>query len=118
MSTNKTPDEDKLLFDERLTEKFRQTINEAFLEVPELRSVVVTFDYFRNLNDAPNITKGLWLAADADGADKPTDAIVGSLGASLQNTAHILDELFQRYEMLRLQLTELSKAIMDKTKEL
>lgn len=103
-------------FDEEANAVFRAACNTAFLKVPELRSVVVTFDYYGPLNDTPDISKGIWL--HAEGKEKPLDSIAGSLGASLQNAAHIFDEMFSHYELLQSQLTELSKAVLDKQNEL
>ena len=53
-TTPASDDNDPLMFDEALTIAFRSTCNAMFLKVPELRSVVVVYDYYRNLNDAPN----------------------------------------------------------------
>jgi len=120
MTSNSTANEDeerqKLMFDESLNQAFRETCHQQFLDVPELRSVIVTYDYYRNLNDMPNISKGLWLSAE--GKDKPADAVAGSLGAVLQTSAEILDQLFQQYQTVQLQLTELSKAVREKQREL
>jgi hypothetical protein len=111
-------DEQKLLmFDEKLNQRFRDTAHLAFLDVPELRSVVVVYDYFRNLNDMPDVSKGLWLSADG-GNHKTNDTVAGSLGALLQSTAHVLDEMFQRHQALLTQMTELSKTILEKQHEL
>lgn len=124
MTTNPTNSEEtpkdeqqKLMFDEALNGIFRDACNKGFLQVPELRSVVVVYDYYRNLNDTEGISKGLWLHAEG-GKDKPADAVVGSLGAILQAAAHILDEQMQLYVTLTNQLTEISKALMEKQNEL
>jgi len=111
------PEQRALMFDERLNQGFREVAHKSFLEVPELRSIVVVYDYFRGLNDEPSITHGLWLSASGD-PNKSLDAVVGSLGASLQSVAHIMDELFQRHQGLHAQLTALSQAVLDKKKEL
>jgi len=124
MTTNQTkpeiPSDDeqqKLMFDENLNQVFREACQSAFLKVPELRSVVVVFDYYRNLNDMDGISKGLWLHAEG-GSVKPADSVAGSLGATLQAAAHILDEQMQLYVTLTNQLTEVSKALMEKRNEL
>ena len=113
--TAKTPDADEnqpLMFDENLNATFRDACNAAFLKVPELRSVVVVYDYRRNLNDMPSISKGLWLSADGN-EQKTPDSMAGSLAALLQSAAHILDENFQMLAMLQVQLTEVSKEIFN-----
>lgn len=112
-------DEEKqqFMFDEKLNHVFREACNKAFLSVPELRSVVVTYDFYRNLNDIPGIKKGLWLHAEG-GKDKPADAVTGSLGALLQAAAHILDEQMQLYMTVTNQLTEVSRALLEKQNEL
>jgi len=110
-------EEQKLMFDEKLNNKFRETAHQAFLEVPELRSVIIVYDYYRTLNDLPNISKGLWLAADGN-KNKTVDSVMGSYGALLQSAAHILDELFQKHAELQLQLTETSKQLLEKKREL
>jgi hypothetical protein len=110
-------EEQKLMFDEKLNNRFRDTAHQAFLSVPELRSVIVVYDYYRNLNDLPNVSKGLWLAAEGS-KDKTVDSVMGSYGALLQSAAHILDELFQKHAELQLQLTEMSKALLEKKREI
>lgn len=110
-------EEQKLMFDEKLNNRFREAAHQAFLEVPELRSVIVVYDYYKDLNDLPNVSKGLWLAAEGS-KDKTVDSVVGSYGALLQSAAHILDELFQRHAELQLQLTETSKILLEKKREL
>jgi len=109
--------ETKFMFDEKLNNKFREAAHAAFLEVPELRSVIVVYDYYRNLNDMPDISKGLWLTAE-NSDKKPIDSVAGSLGALLQSTAHILDEMFARHQALQTQLVELSKQILEKKMEI
>lgn len=117
MSDTQQMDEQKLMFDERLNARFRDASHISFLDVPELRSIVVIYDYYRNLNDLPNVSKGLWLSAEG-GPVKPIDSVMGSYGAILQSAAHILNELFQRHAELQQLLTELSKQILEKQKEL
>lgn len=118
-NTEETPSDEqqKLMFDEALNQTFREACNDAFLKTPELRSVVVVYDYYRNLNDMEGVSKGLWLHAEG-GKDKPADSMAGSLGATLQAAAHILDEYMQLYVTLTNQLTEVSKALMEKQNEL
>jgi hypothetical protein len=110
-------EQQKLMFDENLNQVFREACQKAFLQVPELRSVVVVYDYYRNLNDMEGISKGLWLHTEG-GKTKPSDSVAGSLGATLQAAAHILDEQMQLYVTLTNQLTEVSKALMEKQNEL
>jgi hypothetical protein len=117
MSDTQQTDEQKLMFDERLNARFRDTAHISFLDVPELRSIVVIYDYYRNLNDLPNVSKGLWLSAEG-GPVKPIDSMMGSYGAVIQSAAHILNDLFQRHAELQTSLTELSKQILEKQKQL
>lgn len=116
-STTST-EQDPLMFDEKLNNMFRNTSNGAFLKVPELRSVVVIFDYYRNLNDSPDVSKGLWLSAESTGPEKTPDSILGSLGAVLQSAAHILDENFALHAKLQQELTNVSKELLEKKNEL
>ena len=111
-------EQDSLMFDEKLNNMFRGTATGAFLKVPELRSVVVIFDYYRNLNDSPDVSKGLWLSAEGTGPEKPTDSIHGSLGAVLQSAAHILDENFALHAKLQQELTAVAKELLEKKNEL
>ena len=111
-------EQDPLMFDEKLNNMFRNTANGAFLKVPELRSVVVIFDYYRNLNDSPDVSKGLWLSAESTGPEKTPDSILGSLGAVLQSAAHILDENFALHAKLQQELTTVSKELLEKKNEL
>ena len=117
-STTSTEQLDPLMFDEKLNGMFRDTANGAFLKVPELRSVVVIFDYYRNLNDSPDVSKGLWLSAEGTGPEKTPDSILGSLGAVLQSAAHILDENFALHAKLQQELTNVSKELLEKKNEL
>lgn len=116
-STTST-EQDPLMFDEKLNGMFRNTANGAFLKVPELRSVVVIFDYYRNLNDSPDVSKGLWLSAESTGLEKTPDSILGSLGAVLQSAAHILDENFALHAKLQQELTTVAKELLEKKNEL
>ena len=117
-TSDQTPkdEQQKLMFDEALNSTFRDACHTAFLKVPELRSVVVVYDFYRNLNDLEGISKGLWL--HADGGPKPADAVAGSLGATLQAAAQIIDEQMKMYVMMTNQITEVSKALLEKQNEL
>lgn len=106
-----------MFFDEKLNKEFRDAAQRAFLSVPELRSVVVVYDYYRNLNDMPDVSKGMWLNAQGT-KEKTPDSVVGSLGAVLQSAAHILDELMQQHNRLNNELVSLSKQILEKRNEL
>jgi hypothetical protein len=110
-------EQQKLMFDEKLNNSFREVAHKAFLDVPELRSVIVIYDYHRNLNDLDNISKGLWLSADGS-AVKTIDSVSGSLGAVLQSAAHIFDDLYNHHQALQAELTDLSKQILRKREEL
>lgn len=105
------------LFDEKLNEIFRGASDKAFMQVPELRSVIVIYDYFKNLNDAENISKGMWLHTDGHKDHKPADSIVGSMGVTLQAFAHILDELMQLHNSLSKQLLDMSKEVAEKSNQ-
>lgn len=114
------PTEDEkqpLMFDEKLDTLFRNAGHQALLTVPELRSVIVVYDYFRELNDVPDISKGVWLSAEGD-AERPLDAVMGSFGVMLQGTAQILDSLFQRHAILQAELTRVSQELLDKYQKL
>ena len=111
------PEQAPLMFDEQLNKVFREACQTAFLQVPELRSAVVVFDFYRNLNDMEGISKGLWLSADG-GKTKSADSVTGSLGATLQAAAHILDEQMQLYATISNQLVEVSRAVLEKQNEL
>lgn len=103
-----------LLFDEQLNAVFRDTAHKAFLKVPELRSVVVIYDYYKDLNDASNINKGMWLHAEGS-TEKPIDSVVGSIGATLQALAHMLDEQMRQHSNMTKELVELSQELVKKT---
>jgi len=110
-------DKEHLLFDEQLNRTFRDAAHKAFLQVPELRSVVIVYDFFKGLNDSPDINKGMWLHTEGK-AEKPADSIVGSVGATLQALAHMLEEQMQLYSVLSNEILEVSKALAEKKKEL
>ena len=107
----------KMQYDEKLNQIFREASHDAFLRVPELRSIVVVYDYFRDLNDAENISKGMWLHTNG-GSEKPADSISGSIGATLAALFHMIDDQMQQHMYLTQELTALTKQIVDKKKEL
>jgi len=107
----------KLLFDEKLNALFRPVANTAFTAVDELRSVVIVYDFYDKLNDAPGVSKGLWLSADGNDP-RPPDAIVGSMLNTLQCVAHMLDDAFHLCEEKKQELVEVSRQLLEKRKEL
>lgn len=109
-----TEENQDLLFDEQLNNQFRDTAHKAFLKVPELRSVVVIYDYYKDLNDAPGINKGMWLHAEGS-TEKPVDSVVGSIGATLQALAHMLDEEMRQHSNMTQELVNISKELAEKT---
>lgn len=106
------PDTKKLLFDEKINAVFRPAINDAFAAVPELRSVVVVYDYYGRLNDAQDIGKGMWLSADGS-SPRPSDAIVGSIASTLQCLAHMLDDAFQMVGQLNQEYVDVSRKLLE-----
>ena len=102
-------------FDEKLNDIFLSACQLAFLNVPEIRSIVVTYDYKKGLNESQNVGKGVWLSRS--GSEKAADEIVGSLQAVLQNSAHILDEAFRMQQTIQDQLLDLSKELLAAKKE-
>lgn len=108
--------DEKLFFDDKLKETFKEAAHQAFLSVPELRSVVITFDYYRELNDAPDITKGLWLSSDGQPVKK-LDAVIGSIGATLQGVAHMFDDLFTYHQAMKQEITQLTQQLLEARQE-
>lgn len=117
-STTSTERPNPLMFDEKLNGMYRDTTNGALLAVPELRSVIVTYDYYRNLNDSPDVSKGLWLSAEGQGPEKTPDSIIGSLGALQQTVAHVLDESFALQSRLQQGVTNTADELLQKQNEL
>lgn len=112
-----TEEQKKMYFDEKLNQIFREASHDAFLRVPELRSVVVVYDYFKDLNDADNISKGMWLHTSGN-KDKPADSISGSIGATLAALFHMIDEQMQQHMYLTQELTNLTKQVVARKQEL
>ena len=79
-ATEETP----LTFEVKAQQPVRAAIQAVLATVPEVRSVVVIFDYFGALNDA-EISKGLWLGRKDP---LPLDAVFGSL----MQTQRVLEE--------------------------
>ena len=99
-----------VMFDSQLVELFHPTIDKAFMDYADvLRSVLVVFDYYGSLNDAPDLNKAIWLGPQ--GAQQEPAGIIGSIGASLQATAHMLDRAFLLRNALREDLEETQKAL-------
>lgn len=103
-------EEQQLMFHEKLDSFFRDTGQKAFMAVPELRSIVVVYDFYGKLNDTPGINKGMWLHSEG-GSEKPADSIAGSAGATIQALAHMLDEQMALYNKLTNELVEVSKSL-------
>jgi len=99
------------MFFDRLNEIFRQAAHSAFLATPELRSVVISYDYFGALNEAPEVKKGIWLHHSGQ-TQKPADAIVGSFDVMLLNASQIMAELVATRDRLVTECTEASKRLM------
>jgi hypothetical protein len=99
------------LFFDRLNEIFRQAAHAAFLATPELRSVVISYDYFGTLNEASEVKKGIWLHHSGQ-AQKPVDAIAGSFDVMLLNATQILAELVATRDRLVAECTQASKQLM------
>ena len=110
MNSLESPDPPRT-FEERTLQAFRETADRMFLDVPELRGVVVTFDWYGALNDAPGVSKGLWLTANHN--QKSPDATLGALGVLIQNTAHVLDEAMKQHAALVSETTRLLQALRD-----
>lgn len=75
---------DALQFDQKLRELFYPVCRQALLMVPELRSVLVSFDFKGKLNDVDGVGKGIWLS-DSGSADRTPAAVMGTLNVLLQN---------------------------------
>ena len=100
------------LFFDRLNDRFRRAAHEAFLQTPELRSVIVTYDYFGNLNDAPEVKKGIWLHCSGQ-ESKPIDAVVGSFDVMLLNASQIMQELVASRDRLVAECVAKSKELKE-----
>jgi len=89
-----------VMFDSQLVELFRPTVDEAFIEHGDvLRSVLVSFDYYGPLNDAPDLNKAIWLGPE--GAQQDPAGILGSIGSALQAIAHMFDRAFALRNVVR-----------------
>jgi|JI10StandDraft_1071094.scaffolds.fasta_scaffold1498457_1 hypothetical protein len=100
--------QNKLLFDEKANNIMRAAATQSLASIPELRSVVVVYDYHDKLNSVDGLSKGIWLSEGGSNPRSP-DAIVGTLGSTLQAAAHMIDELFQCRDNLQKEVTALSQ---------
>jgi len=106
-----------VMFDAQLVELFRPTIVEAFsAHTDVLRSVVISFDYYGQLNDADGVGKGIWLGAEGQQTDPA--GIIGSAGVTLQAAATILDRGFQLLQGVRTELENTFKELTERKQEL
>ena len=106
-----------VMFDSQLVEMFRPTIDTAFSQHGDvLRSVLVSFDYYGSLNDAPDLNKAIWLGSQ--GAQQDPAGIVGSIGSTLQAVAHMLDRAFLLRNAIREDLEETLEALRKRKEEL
>ena len=111
------PKQPGVMFDSQLVEIFHPTIDKAFMEHGDvLRSVLVSFDYYGALNDAPDLNKAIWLGPQ--GAQQEPAGIIGSIGATLQAVAHMLDRAFLLRNAIREDLEETIKALHERKAEL
>ena len=81
-----------------------------------LRSVLVSFDYYGSLNDAPDLNKAIWLGPQ--GAQQEPAGIIGSIGATLQAVAHMIDRAFLLRNAIREDLEETIQALHERKAEL
>ena len=89
-----------VMFDSQLVELFRPTVDDAFIRHGDvLRSVLVSFDYYGPLNDAPDLNKAIWLGPE--GAQQDPAGILGSIGSALQAIAHMFDRAFALRNAIR-----------------
>ncbi|MFW6062395.1 MAG: hypothetical protein ACOC93_06260, partial [Planctomycetota bacterium] len=88
-----------LPFDQALCHEFRQHAAQALVAHPELRSVVVVFDYHGGLNDG-SPQKGVWTSAQGAVHDPP--AIFGGL----QNMMEISQQVMRRADVVRQHLQD------------
>lgn len=100
--------QNRLLFDEKANNIMRPAASQLLASIPELRSVVVVYDYHDKLNSVEGLSKGIWLSESGSNPRSP-DAIVGSLGSTLQAAAHMIDELFQCRDNLQKEVTALAQ---------
>ena len=106
-----------MMFDSQLVELFRPTIDNAFYNHGDvLRSVLVSFDYYGPLNDAPDLNKAIWLGPE--GAQQDPAGIIGSIGATLQAAAHMLDRAFLLRNALREDTEKAITELHERKKEL
>lgn len=106
-----------VMFDTQLVELFRPTVDEAFIEHGDvLRSVLVSFDYYGPLNDAPDLNKAIWLGPE--GAQQDPAGILGSIGSALQAIAHMFDRGFALRNALREDYEKTLGELHERKKEL
>ncbi len=99
------------MFDADLVEIFRSAIAEACRRHPDvLRSVVVNFDYYGTLNDAPGLQKGLYLGPH--GTVRTPDAVIGAVKNLLESIAALLAIGQQMAGGLEQHLTKLQQDIL------
>lgn len=106
-----------VMFDNKLVELFRPTIDRAFLDHGDvLRSTVVVFDYYGALNDTDGINKAIWLGPEGPQSDPA--GIVGSIGVTLQAAAHMFDRSFQLLHQVREEMESTLSELHERKKEL
>jgi len=99
-------------FDQALNDIFEPVCRHALDAVPELRSILVIYDFHGALNDTPDISHGLWSSINPQGQMKPVDVAMGSYGMVLQTAAEILDVLFAHHANMHTELIETSKKLL------
>src|SRR5690606_31951338 len=93
------------MFDAHLIELLRPTIATCFQQHADvLRSVIVVFDYYGGLNDAPGLQKGMWLGPY--GPVTTADGIVGSAKNLLETFHVVLDRAGQLIAQLEATLIQ------------
>jgi len=117
MAEDQMPEEQekRLPFDEEIAARFKDTIHRCLTDFPELRSVIVAFDWAGNLNDAP-IKAGVW-----QGERGGVDSAAGIVG-SIQQTIKVMEQQFLRLHKLeqamREELTVIGQELVRKKEEL
>jgi len=105
------------MFDQRLARIFQEAGLRAFTSVPELRSVMVVFDYYGALGSTDGVIKSAWLGPEG-GASKSPATVLGTATGLINALSHVLDQgvslrdvLAAEYERLLQEIKHASQSV-------
>lgn len=108
---------DNRSYNDRVAAEIRARVNEMLAADPDLRSVLVVFDWKGALNDARGVIKGLWAGEDG-GVPADPAAVFGTAQNTIGALAEVMARAIHVEDLARGRLKEVAAQVEAKRKEL